>query len=134
MNKLQGHIVHIETHGNLSMVTLEVAGQQQLKSLVLDTVETAPYLKGGNKAQALFKETEVIITLQADLPISIQNKIPGRISAIENGAVLSRVTMESNSGKINCIIPASSSLELQLKEGMEACALVKFNEIMLAAE
>jgi molybdate transport system regulatory protein len=53
MNQLTGKIIHIDTDGNISLVSVQAEGIEFF-SLVIDTPQTAPYLKTGNTRYFLF--------------------------------------------------------------------------------
>lgn len=131
MNSLSGHITHIETSGNLSVVQVAVDEQITLKSIVIETPETASYLRVGTAISVLFKETEVIISIGETDTISLQNKIPAKIRHIEQGKLLSKLTLETAKGNIESIISTNSVLKLELEPGKNVTAMIKLNEVML---
>jgi len=131
MNSLSGHITHIETSGNLSVVQVAVDEQITLKSIVIETSETASYLRVGTAISVLFKETEVIISTGETDTISLQNKIPAKIRHIEQGKLLSKLTLETAQGNIESIISTNSVLKLGLEPGKNVTAMIKLNEVML---
>lgn len=132
MNSFLGHITDIETYGNMSIVYVGVEDQVELMSIVIDTPETAPYLKKGNRVNVLFKEMEVAIATQKGLDISIENKISGIISNLEMGILMSRLVVETNMGKVIAMISSKSLRELGLFENMKVTVMVKLNELILA--
>jgi len=91
MNIFSGHISAIVINESLSMVSVQFDQGVSLKTIVVETPETASYLRIGNAIQVLFKETEVILAKQDTLAISVQNQIPGTIQAIERGVLLSKI-------------------------------------------
>ncbi len=131
MNELQGHIAWVETSGNLSLVAIEIYPGLILKAIVIDTPQTASYLQEGSQVLAVFKETEVIIGVGEQLQISLQNQIPVKITQIEKGKLLSKLTLESNSGNLRSIISTTAVHNLNLKTGDWVLAMVKLNEVML---
>ena len=133
MNKLPGHISTIETEGDLSIVTIALQQNIQLKVIVIETPDSADYMKVGQPVSTLFKETEVILSLQPDPGISIENRIPCTISHIEGGRLLSRVELSFGNVQLVSLLSAAAVKKLQLKAGQDILALIKFNEIMLAA-
>lgn len=133
MNKLKAHIQNIKSHGNLSEVTLLLESGLPLKALVIDTPETANYLKQGKQVHALFKETAVIISTMAAATISIENIIPCKVKSLEHGHILSALVMENEAGTIEAILPSSTTNHLKLEQGLRINVLVKSNEIMLSA-
>ena len=131
MNELQGRIIGIEVNGNLSLVVVEVLAGLSLQTIVIDTPETASYLKMNNQVLVVFKQTEVVIGVGEQLQISIENQIPARITQIEKGKLLCKLTLESKAGKLSSIISTAAAETLKLKQGDSVLAMVKLNEVML---
>lgn len=131
MNILQGTIKEIDVSGELSIVRVEVRGNL-LSTIAIDTPETAPFLKVGNRVKVIFKETEVIIGVGDMSGISLRNKFPGKIQVIEQDQLLSKVKVATDVGKINSIITSNAVEQLKLKPDMEVYAMIKTNELMLS--
>ena len=131
MNVLEGHIISIRSHGNLSLVRIET-GSVMLSVVIIETVQSAPYLKIGNEIKALFKETEVIVARSHVMDISVQNRIPCEVKQIESGDLLTRVEMDFKGNRISALIPTESQKELNILIGDQVFAMVKTNEIMLS--
>lgn len=131
MNILTGTIDAIETKQNLSLVRVRVQ-DLHLTAIVLDTPESSDYLEIGKPVRVIFKETEVIIGAGDNHRISLRNKLPGTIQAIERGELLSRITIDTQAGAIVSIITTRSVDQLDLQTGSEVTAMVKTNEMMLS--
>lgn len=130
MNSINGEITAIKTSGSLSKVEV-TAGENKFKTIVIDTPETADYLKCGNKVKLLFKETEVAIGTGDLSNISLQNRISGTIHKLEMGDLQAKITLETEIGFIKSIITVDAVQQLNLKGGMSVTALIKTNEVML---
>lgn len=131
MNVLPAKIESIEYKDQLSLVSLSV-GKDQLKSIILESADSADYLSIGNSIHILFKETEVVISTSLLPSISLQNKIPCLIKAINKGQLLTRVALEHPSGNIHSIITTHAAQQLKLAIGQKVLAMIKTNEIMLS--
>lgn len=132
MNSFKGEIIEIEREDSLSLIRIQ-AGDGLFSAIVIDSPETAPYLRIGNTIQLLFKETEVLIGKNVSPnSISLQNKIAGTILSIEEGKLLSRLELDSPLGRVVSIITTHAVHQLELKAGEKVFAMVKTNEIMLA--
>ncbi len=131
MNVLTGQIETITIKGSLSLVRVVVA-HIPLTAIVIDTPESAPYLEPGNEINVIFKETEVIIGKGKEHQISLQNRIPGTVQAIEAGELLSRVVVNTPAGEIVSVITANAVAQLTLTVGSEVTAMIKTNEIMVS--
>ncbi len=132
MNKLSGQIEAIEVSGSLSIVSVDIQGYVTLKAVVIETPETADYLRMGHEIHVLFKETEVVIGTDATHAISLQNRIRGVIQRIEQGKLLSKILIQTPMGGIISIISTNAVRQLGLKEGVRVLAMVKLNEMMLS--
>lgn len=130
MNTLRGAIVSVETSGHVSLVEVDVKGDV-FSALVLETVQTAPYLHDGNEITILFKETEVAISKGMPGAISIRNIFTCRISGIDVGEILSDIELDCKGTSVHSIITTKSVKKLDLHVGDEVVGLVKSNEIML---
>lgn len=132
MNSLTGNIQEIQQNGNLSLVTIKIANDLFIKTIIVETPESASYLRTNHVINVLFKETEVVIGTDIAASISLQNKIPGIIQDLEKGTLLSRIVVKSEVGTIESIISTHAVESLDLKQGINVVAMIKLNEIMLA--
>ena len=132
MNRLPGHICKIETEGNLSLITIVIRKDLYLKTIIIETPETVSYLRINNPIDVLFKETEVTIGANKSHAISLQNRIPGPIIAIDKGRLLSRIVLNTSAGEIIAIISTNAVDQMNLKVGDDVIAMIKLNEIMLS--
>lgn len=131
MNSIPGKISHIEVGDRLSIITVDT-GTANIQAIVVDTPDTADYIRVGTPVSALIKETEIFIAREQDLQISIRNRLPVEILSIERGKILSRLTLQFGKTEINSIVPTSAIDDLSLASGQRVTALVKINEVMLA--
>ncbi len=118
--------------GHLSLVTVSLGSGSQLRAIVIDTPESASYLAGGGAIGVLFKETEVILSLEESVQTSVENRLTGRIESLEEGVLLSRVALRSEDGPITAVVASASVRRLGLKAGKEVFVLIPMNEMMLA--
>ncbi|NNE03360.1 MAG: TOBE domain-containing protein [Eudoraea sp.] len=132
MNSFTGHIVSIEESEKMSLVTVSIGDDLRMKAIILETSETASYLKLDNPIRVLFKETEVVIGTAKPHQISLQNRIPGTVSQIEKSGLLSKITVQSNAGDIVSIISTQAIMDLDIQEGSSILAMIKLNEVMLS--
>ena len=132
MNSFKGNISHINTKGNLSIITIQINDKIKLKSIVVETPKTASFLHINNEIAVLFKETEVIISIDQNSKNSVQNSILGTIKSIEKGALLSKVNLATSAGDLTTIISTDAITDLNLKIDLKVTALIKLNEIMLS--
>lgn len=131
MNVLKGIIEKISVSGSLTLLGIKVK-DIPMSAIVIDTPETAPYLKPKAHITVVFKETEVIIAKGNTDQISMRNKFKGIISVVESKELLSKLTIDTSVGKITSIITTNAVNQLELEKGIEVTAMVKTNEIMLS--
>ena len=131
MNILKGIIKEIEVNGDLSIVRASV-GDSIFSTIVIDTPETASFLRIGNEVSVIFKETEVIIGVGDMSGISLRNKLRGKVLRIDSDKLLSKLLMATEVGEITSIITVNAVRQLQIEKGMEVTAMVKTNEILLS--
>ena len=69
------------------------------------------------------------------MQLSARNVIAGRITVIKLGSVEAEVSLELSPGVVvTSVITRASAERLGLKEGMEASAVIKASDVMLAVE
>ncbi len=131
MNILKGKIESIKVNGSLSIVKVKV-GDISFSSIIIDTPETAPYLKKGSDINVIFKGTEVIIGIGEMDGISLRNKLLGRVKSIDSDKLLSKIVVQTKVGEITSIITSNAVRQLQIEVGTQVTAMVKTNEIILS--
>ncbi len=131
MNVLPGKIVDVQVKGNLSLVIIEV-GQLKLTSIVIETPDTANYLRPDQVVKVMFKETEVVIGYEQKSQVSLRNRIPVRIIAIRRGKLLSELKLAFKGHTIYSIITSQSVDQMELSAGTKVLAMIKTNEVMLS--
>ena len=131
MNKLSGNIVDIETSGNLSRVEVALSNGIKVSAVVIETPDTASYLKINNAIHVLFKETEVILSKDPEVPVSMANRIPGKISDLRVGDLFCEVSIQTPAGDIKAVINKLAWERWPLHSADQVIAMVKTNEIML---
>lgn len=131
MNILKGAIVTIKVSGNLSLITVNANGIF-FKTIVIETPITASWLKIGNEINVIFKETEVVIGKGLEHFVSLQNKVPGKIIDMQQGELMSKITVDTAVGNIVAIISLDAVMQLDLQIGETVSAMIKTNEIMIS--
>ena len=128
MNRLPGRIAAIETCGSIALVDVEAVGLQLTATLVGAGTLTDSW-RPGMAVTLLFAETEVALAKNLSGLISMRNRLPGRIVALERGTVLTKVTLDIAGQRVVSVITTRSSHTLALQEGETVEALVKANEM-----
>jgi molybdate transport system regulatory protein len=130
MNRLPGAITAIESNRHMSLVDVAVSGET-FSATLLETPETAAYLRVGNPVTLLFKETEVALAKDLSGLISLRNRFVVTVQGIERGDILSAIKLDYAGHALTSIITTRAVARLQLAMGDKVEALVKANEIAL---
>ncbi|MBI4309857.1 MAG: hypothetical protein HY591_05950 [Candidatus Omnitrophica bacterium] len=130
MNKLQGTIVDIQSSDNISIIHVDVDGDQ-FSSIVLEGKKGPPHYKVKDRVTLLFKETEVGIAKDLTGMISLRNRFKATIKKIDKGPILAKITLNYRNHTIESIISAQSTGQMNLKDKEEVEWLVKTNEVTL---
>jgi molybdate transport system regulatory protein len=133
VNQLKGTIAAIESNSHMSLVDVAVGGDV-FSATLLETPETASYLKVGQAVTMLFKETEVSLAKNLTGLITLRNRIPVVVTGIERGAIMSAVKLDYRGLSLTSIVTTRGIDRLQLMVGDNVEALVKANEILLKDE
>ena len=131
MNILKGKIEKLTVSGSLTLVNILVENIS-VSAIVIDTPETAPYLKINNSINVVFKETEVIIATGNTDGISMRNKFEGVIKKVASKELMSKLYISTSVGTISSIITTNAVKQLNLNEGIAVTAMVKTNEILIS--
>lgn len=133
MNRLSAIISDIETSRQISLVDLTV-GEDLFSCVIIETPETASYLRIGNTVTLLFKETEVSVAKDWQGQISLRNRMAAEIRQIDSGGVLSRIVLDYQGKEIISIITTRSVRKLGLEIGDSVTAMVKANEVSIMSD
>lgn len=132
MNALDAVITLVESNAQLSLVEAAV-GEVLFSAIVLETALSNPLLKPGISVKLLFKEMEVSLAKHLTGELSLRNRFPVEVLAIEQGAILSAVKLSFQGQILNSVITTRSLLRMQIVVGEHIEALVKSNEIVIAS-
>lgn len=134
MNQLNGTIAEIRSCDGISLVKVKTAGQTVFSSLVLGDAGTIDWLMVGKPVKLYFKETEVIISTESNLNISIQNRLSCIVYSLNVGEILGQVSLMFGDTRVCSIITANACRQLNLKVNDKVIALIKTNEISLSPD
>jgi len=130
MNRLHGTIAFVESTDHLSLVDVDVEGDL-FTAILVETPESAAWLKNGNPVAVLFKETEVSLAKNLSGRISLRNRMAARVESIRKGKLLSEVRLDYRGHAVVSVITTRSVERLELAPGDQVEGLVKANEVTL---
>jgi molybdate transport system regulatory protein len=133
VNRLPGHITTIESHGSIAVVEVAV-GVQRFTATLLGDAEQVRLWAPDTPVSLLFKETEVALAKNLSGQISLRNRMPATVTALEFGQLLTRVVLDMQGHAISSVITTRSAQALQLAVGDAVEGLVKSNEMSVVQE
>jgi len=131
MNRLPGTIESVERSGSIALIDVAVEGRSYT-ALLLDS-DTERFHIGAQVTLA-FNETEVALAKNLAGAISLRNRLPATVEALEQGQLMSRVLLRVGSHQVSSVITTRSLHTLQLQAGDAVEGLVKSNEMYLLPE
>jgi molybdopterin-binding protein len=133
MNQLDGQVTAIDCNGQMSLVDVKV-GDDTCTAIVLETPDTAEYLRAGAQVTLMFKETEVSLAKNLSGLISLRNRFSATVCGIRQGAIMSAVELDYHGHRLTSVITTRAVERLQLAVGDVVEALVKANEMVISGE
>lgn len=130
MNRLNGIISQVEHNDTMSLVDVMVE-TMTFSAILLETPATAVYLRVGAPVTLLFKETEVSLAKNLQGELSLRNRFMATVSHIDQGEILTAVTLNCMAKKLVSVITSRAIKRLQLSVGETVEALIKANEVAL---
>lgn len=132
MNQINGHILAVDQEGSIALLDVGL-GELRLSATILGEAQTLGLWKIGQPVQLQFNEMEVAIAKNLSGQISLRNRLPGAIMALEWGRILTRVCFQVPVAGaqilVNAVITTRSARHLQLAVGDQIEGLVKSNEM-----
>lgn len=132
MNKLNGVVTLVEHNATMSLVDIRVE-DVHFSAMLLETPSTAAYLREGALVTLLFKETEVSLAKNLQGDISLRNRFTAQVSHVDEGEILSAVTLNFMNKTVVSVITSRAVKRLQIAVGDTLEALIKANEVALMA-
>jgi molybdate transport system regulatory protein len=135
-NQFVGKVTAVK-HGAVNdEVELEIAGGQRIVAVVTHASTENLGLKAGREAFALVKASSVILMTDAGkVKLSARNRLAGKVSRVEPGAVNTEVVVDlPGGGAVAAIVTVQSAQNLGLKVGDPVTAVFKASSVILGAQ
>lgn len=133
MNRLSANIAAVDIHGSIALVEAAVGAHRFTATLIGASDEVKNWTTG-MPVTLLFKETEVSLAKNLSGLLSMRNRIPCTVTAVEHGKLLTKVSLNFNGDRIESIITTRSSHALSITPGDIVEGLVKANEMTVMPE
>lgn len=128
MNRFSGSIAELDIAGSVLLLVVAV-GAQRYTAIMVGSQDEFQGWRRGMPVTLLFKETEVSLAKELSGMISMRNRMPGCIAAIERGRLLTRVRFDVDGTAIESVITTRSCDAMRLTVGDAVEGLVKSNEM-----
>ena len=129
-NQFEGKVTAVNEGAVNGIVTLDVNGTPVSSTISMTSIRELG-LEPGVEAVAVIKATEVMIG-KGELKLSARNQFPGKVLAVEPGAVNGIMKMEVLGGNVlTSTISLNAIEELGLEPGVEAVAVIKATSVMI---
>jgi molybdate transport system regulatory protein len=132
-NVFKGKITGLVNGAVNAEIELTTAGGDKIVAVVTEASVKALGLALGKEAIAYFKAPWVMVLAgDANVRFSARNQLAGKVTTLTKGAVNTEVGIELAGGTaVHAVITNESALELGLKAGVAATALIKASNIVL---
>ena len=132
-NQFVGEVVTIADTGGLADVRLRLEGGDELTATITpESVETMA-LRAGAQVYALVKAPWVDVSAKAPRRNARRNVFEGRVSALDAGAISTRLSVATPSGRtIAAAMPGARVEERGLRRGVPAWASFSTESVILA--
>lgn len=128
MSTLSATIKKIQSVDNLNLVTFDFNGID-LKMMSLGLGKETQV---GKKVILAIKPSSVAIAKEFSGEVSYANKIHASIVEVNNGELLSRITLQANGNIFESLITCEVSKHMKLEAGERVIALLKASELSIS--
>lgn len=132
-NAFEGTITSLVNGAVNAEVEVSTPGNDKIVAIVTEASVKSLGLTVGKKAIAYVKAPWVmVLTGTPNVRFSARNQLAGTVSAVDKGAINSEVAIALPGGTVvNAVITNEAVLELGLKAGVPATALIKASAVIL---
>ena len=132
-NVFKGKITTLINGAVNAEVELTLPGGDRIVAIVTENSVRSLALAVGQEAIAYVKAPWVIVLAgKPEVRFSARNQLAGQVSSVRKGAVNSEVAIELPGGStVHAVVTNEAALELGLKEGVPATALIKASHVVL---
>ncbi|MDX1296159.1 MAG: TOBE domain-containing protein [Sulfurimonadaceae bacterium] len=96
------------------------------------TLQLSPDLHEGCSVDVMIKETETSLSAEPVEHISISNQVSGEVVAIDEGVLVSLVTVETPVGRLTSLISTRGRKQLNISVGGSVNVLMKASSLSLS--
>ena len=127
MNQLIAKVIHIEHVNNLHQLKF------RLKKEVIHmlSLEVDSHLKVGSEVTLSVKPTNVSIAKNVSGTLSFSNQLKGSVVHVNNGKILSSISIDVEGFILESLISLNASLEMKLEKNDKVLVLIEGSNIAI---
>lgn len=135
-NQLSGTVQVVSRGAVNTEVVVGIGGSDRLTAIITNDGAEEMGLETGKEVTALIKESSIFLcTGDATPATSARNRLKGKVTRCQEGAVFSEITVELPGSKVvTAMISLDSMVDMALKEGVGVWVCFKASDIVLAAQ
>ncbi|MFV0282664.1 MAG: molybdopterin-binding protein [Castellaniella sp.] len=131
-NTFTGTVSELRAGAVNDEVGIALAGGQSIHAIITSGSAKALDLKVGSEAFALVKSSSVILVAESGTArLSARNRLQGRITQLQTGAVNTEVVLDADGLALAAIITNESARELGLAVGGSVQAIFKASSVIV---
>lgn len=130
MNRVKGVIKSVEFNDHTSLVDLGT-DIGQLSLVLVETPSKVDYLREGKEVTAIFNPAALKLSKEEPTGIAVDNIISCQVLKINQGKILSAITLKSNTVELTCYLTTRALEKSGIKEGQDVFGIISPVEIML---
>jgi molybdate transport system regulatory protein len=135
-NIFPGKIEAIKPGAVNTEVDLVIAGGERIVAIVTNDSVKSLGLAVGKDATAIVKASSVLVLAEGSaIRLSARNSLAGTVNKLTHGPVSAEVSIALKGGvEVHATITNDAAIELGLKEGSSATAIVKASSVILGVQ
>jgi molybdopterin-binding protein len=128
MNSIDATITAIQAIENLHIVTCKA----QDSSLTLLSLDLAPNIHKGSRVKLATKATNIALAHKSNAVNSFENHFEAQVIKIENGKLLSNVTLHTLETELEALITLNAAKRMQLQKNDTVIVLINASDLYIA--
>ena len=133
IRNLDGVVEAVTVGPAMTTVRTRLPGGQDVTAAITSEAAAELDLRAGASVRVLVKSTEISVALGEVGRVSIRNLLPGIVTAVDNGEVMSTVKLDIGNGDVlTATITREAAGELGLAIGVAVTAMVKSTDVAIA--
>jgi len=130
MNTIFAIVTGFEQTGSIALLDVEMAGLH-LTAMLVGTASKTPEWMPGMHVRVQFAEIDVALAKNMAGLVSLRNRLPAAVTAIEHGRILTKVTLNAAGNTLASLITTRAATALSLQVGDQVEMLIKSSALQV---